>query len=186
MVRWILVLWMLALPVAAQEAVTQALAALPEAQAKRLRADPDRFATGALRLIYGSGQGGAVTRAEAEAAAQIDLAARRARALGPFLQSDLDNDGAVGGGEVRLRAASLGADARARLLLDFAVADGDGDGSVSAVELRAMAEAAALRSGGQGAAGQGGAGYFAFDLDADGRLTVAEVEAVRAALAAGP
>lgn len=181
MLRWVLVFWAFAFPVAAQEAVTQALAGLPEAQAKRLRADPDRFAAGALRLIYGSGQSGAVTRAEAEAAERIDLAERRARAMGPFLQSDLDNDGAVGRDEAGLRAASLGADARARLLLGFAAADADRDASVSAVELRAMAEAAAVRRGGSRAVE-----YFAFDLDADGRLTVDEVEAVRAALAAGP
>ncbi|AWB47759.1 hypothetical protein HYN69_03900 [Gemmobacter aquarius] len=181
MLRWVLVFWVFAFPVVAQEAVTQALAALPEAQAKRLRADPDRFAAGALRLIYGSGAAGGISRAEAEAAERIDLAERRARALGPFLQSDLDNDGVVGRDEVLLRAASLGVDARARLLLGFAAADADGDGSVSAVELRGMAEAAAVRRGGSRAAE-----YFAFDLDADGRLTVEEVEAVRGALAAGP
>lgn len=180
--RWFFVFMSIVWPVAAQEVpVAEALARLPEAQVKRLRADPDRFAGAALALIYGSGQGGAVTRAGAEAAERIDLAERRARALGPFLQSDLDNDGAVGGEEVELRAAALGADARARLLLAFAGADSDGDGRVSATELRAMAEAAAMRRGGQRAAG-----YFAFDLDADGRLTVAEVEAVRVALAAGP
>lgn len=181
MLRLVLVLMLFAMPVAAQDAVAQALAALPEAQAKRLRADPDRFAEAALRLIYGSGTEGAVTRAEAEAAERIDLAERRARALGPFLQSDLDNDGAVGRDEVALRAASLGVDARARLLLGFAAADADGDGRVSAAELRGMAEAAAVRRGGSRVAE-----YFAFDLDADGRLTVEEVEAVRAALAAGP
>lgn len=193
MLRWALVLVMTALPVAAQEAgatagltagmtadVAAALAGLPEAQVRRLRADPDRFAAGALRLIYGHGTEGAVTREAAEGAALVDLAERRARALGPFLQSDLDNDGAVGRDEVALRAGTLGSEARARLLAGFAQADADADGSVSAAELRAMAEVQAAPRGG------GAASYFVFDLDEDGRLTVAEVEAVRADLAAGP
>lgn len=182
MLRLGLVLVLAGFPVAAQEVtVAQVLAGLPEAQVKRLRADPERFAAGALRLIYGSGQGGAVTKPEAEAAERIDLAERRARASGPFLQSDLDNDGAVGRDEVTLRAAALGADGRARLLLAFAQADADGNDAVSAGELRAMADAAAVRRGGQGSAA-----YFAFDLDADGRLTVAEVEAARDGMAAAP
>lgn len=180
MLRWGLVLALVPWPVMAEEAaVSQALARLSEAQVKRLRSDPDRFATGALGLIYGHGHEGAVTKAEAEAAERIDLAERRARALGPFLQSDLDNDGAVGRDEVTLRAGALDADGRARLLVDFGAADTDGDGGVSAVELRAMGQAAALDRGGQRAEA-----YFAFDLDADGRLTVAEVLAVREALAA--
>ncbi len=177
-----LVLGLVAFPVAAQDVtVAQVLAGLPEAQVKRLRADPARFAAGALRLIYGSGQDGAVTRAEAEGAERIDLAERRARALGPFLQSDLDNDGAVARDEVTLRAAALGADGRARLLLAFAEADTDGDDAVSAGELRAMADAAAVRRGGQAIAG-----YFVFDVDGDSRLTVLEVEAAREVLEAAP
>ncbi|MBC2833947.1 hypothetical protein [Paragemmobacter straminiformis] len=181
--RWLWVSVLAVLPfqaVAQEDGVARVLAGLPEAQLKRLRADPDRFAAGAMALIFGYGKGGALRREEAEQADAIDRAERRARALAPFVQSDLDNDGAVARAEAEARAAVQGADARARLLAGFAAADGDADGVVSGAEMRAVAEAAATLR-----AGQGAERYMAFDLDGDGRLTVEEVQALRAALSAG-
>lgn len=181
MLRLIFVFGLVAGIASAQEAgVAEVLARLPEAQVKRLKADPDRFAEVALAAVYGYGTGGALTRAQAEAADAVEAAARRARALVGFLQSDLDNDGSVARSEMEARGATLSAAARARLVQGFVAADADADGAVTAAEMRGVAEAAAAPK-----AGRGAVALMGYDLDADGRLTVEEVEALRAALAAG-
>lgn len=170
-------------PSAAQDGTLPAMSSLPPELAERIAARPDRWRDVALTMIHGHGTGGALTQADIDRAAALDRAFFRARALQPMMQADLDNDGAVTLEEVSARAGRLAAGPRAELMMGHAAADADGDGTASAAELRLMAEAEAAGAA-QGADAQMTAALMAFDTDGDGRLTLAEVASIHAALVA--
>lgn len=179
----VLILMLSAFPAVAQEgAVGVALASLPKPEADRILADPARFGSRAMDMIYAHGAAGGVTAADVERVLALDRAFFRARALRPMLEADLDFDGAVTGDEIMARASVLGADGRARLMRGFGAADGDGDGTLSAAEVRAGAEAAARDAVTERDVADARA-VLAFDLDGDGRVTAAEIATAMAALA---
>ena len=182
--RAFLTLLLLAAPATAQEVTPQqALAALPPDIAERIAARPDRFAAMAGDLILAHGTGDAVTGADIDRALSLDRAYFRARALRPFLESDLDADGTVTGDETRARAAILGADGRARLIRAHIRADTDADGSLSPEEIAAQAQADTARALTPEDEGMARA-ILAFDLNGDGRAALAEIETAAAALSA--
>lgn len=177
-----LCLSLFSLPAAAQEMTPQAaLATLPPDVAERMAARPDRFAAMAADLILVHGTDDAVTAADIERALSLDRAFFRARALRPFLESDLDADGTVTGGETRARAAILGADGRARLIRAHLRADTDADGSLSPDEIAAQALADTARALPPEDAAMARA-ILAFDLNGDGLAALAEIETAAAAL----
>lgn len=148
-------------------------AGLPAALAKQIADDPARYYDDAAAVIWSYGQGGAIDQAGIDAAIAIDQARRRAQEMLPFLQADLDGDGDVAAQELAQTAAAQAARGRARLMAAAALADGDGDGAVTAGELAAYAGAnaglparklARLRA------------ISAFDTDADGHVTLAELQ----------
>lgn len=171
-----------ATPATAQDsAVDTALASLPAPVADRITADPTRFATRAMDMIYAHGSAGGLSAADVDSALALDRAFLRARTLRPMQEADLDFDGSITADEIAARAAVLGASGRARLMRAHTAADSDGDGSVSATELRAGAEAAA-QSGVSDRDVADARAILAFDLDGDGRTAPAEIAATLAAL----
>lgn len=174
-------LLLLATPAMAQETP---LATLPPEIAERIAARPDRFADMAVDLIHGHGRGGAIDATAIDRAIALDRAFFRARAIRPFLESDLDADGTPTAAEVTARAATLSAPARTRLMRDWDAADSDGDGSLTPAELRAHAESAAARAVSPEDEGMMRA-ILAFDSDGDARITTAEIRSATDAMPQG-
>jgi hypothetical protein len=147
--------------------------------ADRILARPDRFTDMAADMINGHGSGGAVTKADIDRAIALDRAYFRTRALRPFLESDLDNDGSLARAETAARAGSLAANARARLMRQHDRADLDGDGTVSPPELRTHAEAEVARAL-PPEEEQMIRAILGFDADGDGAVTLPEITAALA------
>lgn len=173
-----------ALPVTVAAAQDALPASLPPEIAERIAARPDRFAGMAVDLIHGHGQGGAIDAVAIDRAIALDRAFFRARAVRPFLESDLDADGTATAAEVTARAATLSAPARIRLLRDWDSADADADGTLSPAELRAHAETSATRAVSPQDESMMRA-ILAFDADSDGRVTTAEIRAATDAMTQG-
>lgn len=174
-------LLLLATPAMAQDLP---LDTLPPDVAERIAARPDRFADMALDLIHGHGQGGAIDAAAIDRAIALDRAFFRARAIRPFLESDLDGDGTPTAAEVAARADTLSTPARIRLMRDWDAADADADGSLSPSELRGHAQTAAARAVSPEDEALMRA-IPAFDADADGRVTPAEIRQAADAMTQG-
>ena len=111
--------------------VAAATKALPDKTVKRLRTSPDRYVQEAGRLIFGYGTDGAIDAAGLVRYVALQRASIRARSLRSFLDSDLDNDGAVTGEEIAARADTLASDARGRLRFARKAADLNRDGRVT-------------------------------------------------------
>ena len=157
--------------------IAAATNALPAATVKRLRTAPDRFVQEAGRLIYGYGKDGAVDAAGLAEYVALTRASIRARTLRSFLDADLDNNGAVTADEIAARADTLAANARGRLMFAHKSADLDRDGAVSWTEMRDLAQLDAMDN----LSAQDEAvvmGFMGFDADKDGRVSVAEVQAM--------
>ena len=154
--------------------VIAATQALPGKTVKWLRSAPDRFLQEAGRLIWGYGRDGAIDAAGLARYVALQRASIRARTLRVFLDADLDNDGAVNGDEIAVRADTLAAGARGRLRFAHRAADMNRDGSVSWDEMRDLAQLDAMDS----LSIEDEAvvmGFIGFDTDKDGSVTVAEV-----------
>ena len=167
-------------PALAQQAPLPA--SLPAEVAEAILARPDRFADLAADLIHGHGTGGAITPDAIETTIALDRAYFRARALRPFLESDLDADGAPTLTELSARAATLSASARARLMRQWDEADADADGTLTQPELRLFAEAQVARASRPLDEGLLRA-VVAFDADANGQTSLPEITRAMAALA---
>jgi hypothetical protein len=180
--RALSVFLIVATPALAQDITPQAaLALLPADVAEAIAARPARFAEQSADMILSHGQDDAVTADDIDRALALDRAFFRARALRPFLEADLDADGTITRAEIRARAGVLGADGRARLLRQHGQADIDGDGALAPGELSAHAQAASEQALTPEDAAMARA-ILAFDLDADGRVTLSEMQAAAAAL----
>ena len=180
--RPFLFLALLATPAVAQDLTPQAaLATLPPEVAETIAARPARFADDAADMVLAHGRDDALTAADVDRALALDRAFLRARALRPFLESDLDADGRVTRDEVRARAAVLGAEGRARLLQLHGQADADADGTLTPDELAAHARAEGARSLTDRDEAMARA-ILAFDLDGDSRVTLDELRRTASAL----
>jgi hypothetical protein len=172
----------LATPAVAQDVTPQmALATLPADVAETIAARPARFADRAADMILSHGRDDALTAADIDRALALDRAFFRARALRPFLEADIDADGAVTRDEARARASVLGADGRARLLRQHGQADTDADGTLTPDELASHAQAEATRALPPQDEAMARA-ILAFDLNADSRVTLGEIQTTAAAL----
>ena len=160
-------------------------AGLPAAVVKRIQSSPDRAEEAVVMLIAGSGTGGAISQAQIETAVSLRLADARASVLSRLMAADLDNDGTVVAGELDALAAASGARSRGWLAVAAAQADRNGDSTLDAGELRqfAASEADGEVPGREIATMRG---VMRFDVDGDGRVTLAEYRAVAEAVAALP
>jgi hypothetical protein len=177
------VLVMLAWPVGAQEAevaekpMPAALAAVPQALARRLQRAPDAFVEDAASLILGYGQDGGIDRDGIAQFVAVERARARAGALRRMWEADLNADGAVTRAELGVLVAAAEARYRGRMMLTHEAADGDADGTVTAVEALAKANVMALDQF-SAADEERVMGMLYLDLDADGSLTLNEVREV--------
>lgn len=162
-----------------------AAAGLPAAVVKRIQSSPDRAEEAVVMLIAGSGTGGGISQAQIETAMSLRLADARASVLSRLLAADLDNDGTVVAGELEALAAASGARNRGWLAVAAAHADRNGDGALDAGELRQFA---AVEADGEVPSREIATmrGVMRFDVDGDGRVTLAEYRAVAEAAAALP
>ncbi len=176
--RWILaaIFSLLALQAAGQ--------AVPGPLTKLVQRDPLGFADDVAVIIAGFGKGDAIDRAGLRNLVAMERADARAMALRRLQGADLDGDGAISGGEMRIKAAALAAAARGRLILYFGKADLQGDDAVSADELQIYAETVARGDFSDARAAEIYA-IIGFDKNADGRVTLDEVRAA-IGLAAAP
>lgn len=177
------ILVLLALPVWAQDAevaekpMPAALAALPQALAKRLQRAPDAFVEDAASLILGYGRDGGIDRDGIAQFVAVERARARAGALRWMWEADLNADGAVTGAELGVLVAAAEARYRGRMMLTHEAADGDADGTVSSQEMIAKANVMALDQY-SAADEERVLGMLYLDLNADGRLTLDEVREV--------
>ncbi|MDW4550458.1 EF-hand domain-containing protein [Defluviimonas sp. D31] len=156
---------------------------LPERVVSRIQARKAAYAEDAADLILSFGVGGGVGPDGIDTAIRATRAKVRAREMERFLRADLDNDGRMTAAEVEGLIARSYEGRRGKLKLAQERADRDGDGVISAAELKAHAEAAALAALDERDAAELMA-LMAFDLDRDGRVTLAEVMAGVEAVAA--
>jgi hypothetical protein len=155
---------------------------LPQAVAAQVARDPDKYLEDLAVLIAGFGQDGAIDAAGLQNMVAMARADARAVAFRRLQGADLDGDGAIGGEEMRVKAAALAAAARGRLIVNFGKADRDGDDQVTVAELQSYANQAAQQAFGADKAA-GVMAVLALDRDGDGRITLAEAEAALATLA---
>ncbi len=185
-----LTVFFIALPMlaSAQDGMRSAQAAaagLPAAVVKRIQSSPDRAEEAVVMLIAGSGTGGGISQAQIETAVSLRLADARVSVLSRLLAADLDNNGTIAADELEALAAASGARNRGWLAVAAAHADRNGDSALDAGELRqfAAAEAEGEVPGREIATMRG---VIRFDVDGDGRVTLAEYRAVAEAVAALP
>lgn len=153
--------------------------AVPQALAAQVARNPDKYLDDLAVLIAGYGQNGAIDAAGLQNMVAMARADARAVAFRRLQGADLDGDGAIGGEEMRIKAAALAASARGRLIVNFGKADLDGDDQVTVAELQGYGNAAAEQAFGADKVA-GVMAVLALDGDGDGRVTLAEA---RAALA---
>jgi hypothetical protein len=192
--QWILIVGValcLATSAQAQEAAEEevavmpvALAAVDGALAKRMQRDMGDVAEDAMTLIMGYGQDGAIDRAGIGTWLAVERAVARAQVMRRIVEADLNADGTVAAAEITVIAAAAEARLRGRIMQNHALADADGDGAVSAIEATARAEAFALERVSEGD-GARALALMGLDMDGDGRLTLAEVDAAARLMAAG-
>lgn len=163
-------------------ALTAEAQAVPEALAKRIKANPDRFVEEAATLIFGFGGAKGIDAAGVERFIALERAGARATVVRRLLSGDLDGDGAVTGAEMGVAAGAASASQRGRMLGLLARADDDADGAASGDEIMAFAAAEALEAFDERRA-QGARAVLGFDGDADGLVTLPEVQRVVARLA---
>ncbi len=176
MIRWMVLMLLMAWPAAAGPVLS------PE-MAERIRAQPDRFLETGAALIFGFGAEGRFDAAAGRQVLALDRARLRQRELRLLLLADLDDDGAVTAAELAVLMRAEGAGPRGRLALAFARGDADGDGVVGPAEL--MAEARRVADLESRAMAEMVAAVLACDLDGDGSLDLAELRRAVALLAGG-
>ena len=147
---------------------------LPEAVAKRIAAQPERFVTFASDVIHGFGQAGRLDAAGLESFLALERASARASALRQIHAGDMDGDGTVTRAELGVLAAASSARARGRLWRQFDAADAQPDGRVTGAEITRWANAEAARRLSRAVEGDARA-ILTFDRDKDGMVTEAEL-----------
>lgn len=163
-------------------ALTAQAQAVPEALAKRIKANPDRFVEEAATLIFGFGGPNGIDAAGVERFIALERAGARASVLRRLLAGDLDGDGAVTANEMQVAAGAASASQRGRMLGLLARADSDADGTATGAEIAGFAAAEALEMFDERRA-QTARAVLGFDGDADGMVTLPEVQAVVARVA---
>ncbi|MES2667606.1 MAG: hypothetical protein V4712_16055 [Pseudomonadota bacterium] len=155
-------------------ALTAQAQTVPEALARRIKANPERFVDGAATLIFGFGGPDGLDAAGVERFIALERAGARASVLRRLLAADLDGDGAVAADEMQVAAGAASASQRGRMLGLLAGADADGDGAASGAEITDFAAAEALEAFDELRA-QMARSVLGFDGNADGRVTLPEV-----------
>lgn len=162
-------------PVNAPVAMTQdAPPPLPDRFVKRLAKARAQFVEQAAAIILGYGTAAGVDAAGIETFIASERATVRAREMARLLAGDLDNDGALSGGELAVLVANAAVGKRGQLQVAHGSADGDLNGIVSADELRAFGQSKALDQMDEDEAADWRR-FMLFDLDHDGRVVLAEV-----------
>ena len=148
--------------------------ALPDRFVKRLAKARAQFLEQAAAIILGYGTAQGVDPAGIENFIASGRAAIRAREIARLLAGDLNNDGALGAGELAVLMANAAASKRGQLQVAHGMADADLNGTASAEELRAYGEVKALDQIDEDEAADWRR-FMLFDLDHDGRVVLAEV-----------
>ncbi len=128
-------------------------------------------------MILGYGTGGAIDLAALQNMVAMERADARARAMRRLQGADLNGDGAIGGDEMRIKAAAMAAAARGRMIQYFGRADLDGDDTVSVAELQDYANSIAVQTFGEDKAANV-LSMMGFDKNGDGRVTLAEAREI--------
>ena len=148
--------------------------ALPDRFVKRLAKARAQFLEQAAAIILGYGTARGVDPAGIENFIASGRAAIRAREIARLLAGDLNNDGALGAGELAVLMANAAASKRGQLQVAHGTADADLNGIASADELRAYGQSKALDQIDEDEAADWRR-FMLFDLDHDGRVVLAEV-----------
>lgn len=176
--KWFCGLFLIFMPLVAGAQV------MPESLAAQVARDPDGYLDDLAVLIAGYGRNGAIDGQGLQNFVAMERADARALAMRRLQGADLNGDGAIGGDEMRVKAAASASAARGRLILYFGKADLDRDDLVSVDELQAYANLVALQS----VSDEKAANIFAvlgFDLNGDNRVTLDEAKAAIAPAALG-
>jgi hypothetical protein len=174
-----LLIWSLGLKAFAQEssaaALLEALAGrTPGSMLSEMRGDPDAFLEEAAGVILGFGGRDGIDAPGLEDAVAASRAQVRAREIRRLLQADLNNDLAIDRHERDVAIATASATMRGRLMNWHLTADRSGDGTVSWSELRGFAQDVSVKVLSEDRAAAIRA-LMVFDLDGNGRVTVAEL-----------
>lgn len=159
--------------------------ALPDGLAAQVQRDPTGYLEDVAVLIAGYGRNGAIDALGLQNVVAMERADARAMALRRLQGADLNGDGAIGGDEMRIKAAALASAARGRLIVYFGKADLDRDSTVSADELQTYANLVALQDFSDEKAAKIYA-VMGFDQNGDAWVSVAEVRAALALTGSGP
>lgn len=157
------------LPMAAQASPD-----LPARLLKTIQANPTAYLDSVAGLIASYGDTDGITAEEVDGSVALIRAKARTQAVTGLLTADLDGDGAVTREEVLVTEAAASATARARLEKAFVAADADGDTTVSAEELADTGARAAMAALSPARMAQIKV-LMGFDVDGDGKVTLAEV-----------
>lgn len=158
---------------------------MPQALAAQVQRDPTGYLEDVAVLIAGYGRNGAIDALGLQNVVAMERADARAMALRRLQGADLNGDGAIGGDEMRIKAAALASAARGRLIVYFGKADLDRDSTVSADELQTYANLVALQDFSDEKAAKIYA-VMGFDQNGDAWVSVAEVRAALALTGSGP
>ncbi len=177
--KWITLLLLIWVPRMAPAQV------LPDALTAQVQRDPAGYLEDVAVLIAGYGRNGAIDALGLQNVVAMERADARAMALRRLQGADLDGDGAIGGDELRIKAAASASAARGRLIVYFGKADLDRDTTVSAAELQAYANLVALQDFSEEKAAKLYA-VLGFDQNGDAWVTLAEVRAALALTGSDP
>ncbi len=177
--KWITLLLLIWVPRMAPAQV------LPDALTAQVQRDPAGYLEDVAVLIAGYGRNGAIDALGLQNVVAMERADARAMALRRLQGADLDGDGAIGGDELRIKAAASASTARGRLIVYFGKADLDRDTTVSAAELQAYANLVALQDFSEEKAAKLYA-VLGFDQNGDAWVTLAEVRAALALTGSDP
>lgn len=159
----------------------QASPDLPETLLKTIKADPSGYLDTVAGLIAAFGAGDGITEEQVAGSVALLRAKARTVAVTGLLAADLDGDGSVTRDEVLVTEAAASANARARLDKAFVAADANGDATVSAGELSDIGAMAAISALSPARMAQIKV-LMGFDVDGDGKVSLAEVRSSLAGL----
>lgn len=159
----------------------QASPDLPDTLLKTIKADPAGYLDSVSGLIAAYGAADGITVEQVDGSVALLRAKARALAMTGLLTADLDGDGSVTREEVLVTEAAADARARARLEKSFVHADANGDATVSADELADTGAMAAISALSPARMAQIKV-LMGFDVDGDGKVTLAEVRSSLAGL----
>lgn len=153
---------------------------LPDDVKRQLARRSDTFLRNMANTVFDIAPDGIVTKESIEIRDKRTIAGLRVREITQILTYDLDGDGSVSAREIEVQLQYLNGNQRGQLTVAVIENDTDGDGSLSLKEILDAAEEKVKKHNAN--RNQNYSHLMAFDYDGNGKVDLAEISSVVAAI----